>query len=76
MEEGGSRIRAVQMDNLRSVLGNRRMDRVPNTRKRELSKVTKGVNERIDESVFWWFGMWRGWRMIGLLMVVSQWVCH
>ena len=34
-----SRIRAVQMDNLRGLLGIRRMDRVPNARIREVSGV-------------------------------------
>ena len=45
-----SRIRTVQMD-LRGLLGFRKMDRVPNTRVRELFEVTKGVDEKIDESV-------------------------
>ena len=36
-----SRIRVVQMDNLRGLLGFRRMDRVPNARIRELCGVTK-----------------------------------
>ena len=40
------------MDNLRGLLGIRRMDRVPNARIRELCGVTKGVDERIDEGVF------------------------
>ena len=35
-EKGRSRIRAVQMDNLRGLLGIKRMDRVPNARIREL----------------------------------------
>ena len=47
-----SRIRAVQMDNLRRLLGIRRMDRVPNAQIRELCRVTKGVNEMIDECLF------------------------
>ena len=51
-----SRIRAVQMDNLRGFLGIRRMDIVPNALIRELCGVTKGVNERIDEGVLRWFG--------------------
>ena len=46
-EEERSRIRAVQMDNLRGLLGIRRMDRVPNARIRELCGVTKRVDERI-----------------------------
>ena len=47
-----SRIRAVHMDNLRGLLGIRRMDRVQNVRIRELCGVTKGeVDDRIDEGV-------------------------
>ena len=44
-----SRIKAVQMDNLRGLLGIRMMDRVPNAR------VKKGLDERIDEGVLRWF---------------------
>ena len=55
-EKERSRIRAVQMDNLGGLLGIRRMDRVPNTCIRELCRVTKRVDERIDEGVLWWFG--------------------
>ena len=39
------------MDNLRDLLGIRRMDRVPNVRIRELCRVRKSVDERIDEGV-------------------------
>ena len=46
------------MDNLGGLLGIRRMDRVPNTRTRELCGVKKGLDERID-------GVIR-WRVIGL----------
>ena len=42
------------MDNLRRLLGVRRMDRVPNARIRELCGVTNGVDERIDESLLRW----------------------
>ena len=38
------------------MLGLRRIDRVPSARIRELCGVKKGVDERIDESVFRWFG--------------------
>ena len=55
-KEGRYKIMVVQMDNLRGLLGIRRMDRVPNARIRELCGVTKGVDERIDEGVFRWFG--------------------
>ena len=43
----------VQMDNLRSLLGIRRMNRVPNARIRELFGLLKGV----DESVLLWFSL-------------------
>ena len=51
-----SRIRAVQMDSLRGLLGIRRMDKVPNARIRELCGVTKGVYEKIDEGLLRCFG--------------------
>ena len=44
------------MDNLRTLLGVGRMDRVLNTRIKELFEVTKEVDERIGEGVFRWFG--------------------
>ena len=43
------------MDNLRGLLGIRRMDRVPNAEIRELCGVKKGLDERIDEGVLQWF---------------------
>ena len=43
------RIRVVQMDNLRGLLGIRRMDIVLNARIRQLCGVTKGVKEKICE---------------------------
>ena len=43
------------MDNLRGLLRIRRIDRVPNARIRELCLVRKGLDERIDEGVVWWF---------------------
>ena len=46
-----SRIRAVQMNNLRSLLGIRRIYTMPNARVRELCGVTKGVDEKIDGRV-------------------------
>ena len=51
-----SRIRAVQMDQFRSLLGIRRMERFPNVWIRELCRVTKRIDERIDEGVLQWFG--------------------
>ena len=47
-EKEKSRIRAVQMDSLRGLIGIRRMDNPKCT--------DKGVDERIDEGVLWWFG--------------------
>ena len=34
----------------------RRIDRMPNARVREMCVVKNGVNERTDESVFFWLG--------------------
>ena len=51
-----SRIRTMQMDNLRGLLGIRMVYRVPNARIRELCGVTYVVDENIDEGVFRWFG--------------------
>ena len=49
---GGSRIKTVQMDNLRGLPGIRRIDREPNTRIREEC----GVAKLTDESVLHLFG--------------------
>ena len=46
-----SRIRVVQMDSLRSLIGIRRMDKFPNARIRQLCGVAKGVDERFEEDV-------------------------
>ena len=54
--KGRSRVKAVQMDNFRGLLGIMRMDKVPNARIRELCKVKKGLDKRIDEGVLRWFG--------------------
>ena len=51
-----SGIRFVQMDNLRGLLGIRRMEIVPNARIRELPRTMKGVYERIIEGILQWFG--------------------
>src|SRR5678815_4553858 len=45
-----------QMDNLRGVLGVKRIDKMRNESIRELCGVKKGVNERINESTLRWFG--------------------
>ena len=55
------------MDNLRGLLGIRRLDKVLNPLIRELYGAKKGLDERIDEGVQRWFGhVERGWREIGL----------
>ena len=48
-EKERSRIRAVQINKLRGLLGIRRMDEVPNACIRQLCGVTKGINEKIGE---------------------------
>ena len=45
------RIRVVQMDSLRSLIGIRRMDKFPNARIRQLCGVTKSVNKNFDEGI-------------------------
>ena len=45
-EKERSRIRVLQMDNLRGLLSISRMDRVLNARIRELSRVKKGLDEK------------------------------
>ena len=50
-EKERSRIRAIQMDNLRGLLDIRRMDEVSNARTRQLCRVTNGVDEKIDEGL-------------------------
>ena len=50
-------MRAVQIDNLKGLLGiRRRMDRILSARISELFGVRKGLDERIDEGVLRWFG--------------------
>ena len=55
-EKESSRIRGVQMDNLRGLLGIRSMERALNAQIRELCGVKKELDERIDEGMLWWFG--------------------
>ena len=50
-EKERSKIMTVQMDNLKGLLGIRRMGKVPNVRIRQLCRVMKGVDEKIDEGV-------------------------
>ena len=54
-EEKRSRIKTVQMDNFRGLLGTRRMDRVPNAWIRQLCVVKKGLDEKINEGMLQWF---------------------
>ena len=79
-----SRVKAIQMDNLRGLLGIRRMDGIPNARIRELCGVRKRPDERIDEGVLSWFGhvermerdMITKRVYVGELLEVVQWVGH
>ena len=48
--------RTVKLDNLRGLLGIRRMHKVPNSWIRQLCRVTKSVDEEIYENVLRWFG--------------------
>ena len=43
------------MNKLRGLLGIRGIAKVPNAWIRELCGMTKGLDERIDEGVLWWF---------------------
>ena len=52
-EKERTRISAVQMGNLRGLLGTRRMNKVPNARIRQLCGMMKGVDKKIDEDVSW-----------------------
>ena len=49
-------MRAVQIGNVRGLLGIRRMDKIPNARINDLWGVRKSLDERIDESVLRYFG--------------------
>ena len=52
MKKERSNINTVQMDNHKGFSGIRRIDVIPNASVGELCDVKKGMNERIDESVF------------------------
>ena len=73
------------MDNLRGLLGIRRIDRVPIPRISVLCGVENGLDERgLMKASSGSTAMWRGWRRIGLprefnyesVLVVVQWVGH
>ena len=75
-EKERSRIKTLQLDNLRGLPGIRRIEKVPNLWIRELHRVMKVFS---DGSA-----MLRGWRMTGLLrgsmrrsmLIVTQLVGH
>ena len=50
-EKGKFRIRAVQMDRIRGLLDIRRIDSVLNSQIRDMCRVMKEVDKRIDEGV-------------------------
>ena len=54
-EKERSRIRDVQMDNLRGLLGIIRIDKVLNAWIRQLCGVTKGVDKKMEGGVLQWF---------------------
>ena len=54
------RVRDVQMDNLRGLLGIMRIDRVPNAWIRELYGVKKGLNEKLMKACSGGSVIWRG----------------
>ena len=45
------------MDNLRRLLGIGKMDRFLNAQIRQLCRVKKGLDERVDEIMFQWRGI-------------------
>ena len=66
-------------DNLRDLLGIKRIDKVPNARIRQLCGVTKDVDEKIDEGVLRWFGHMKRMEndrtaMLGSVLVLAQWL--
>ena len=62
-KEERSRIKAVQIDNLRCLLGMGRKDEAPNAQIKALCKVTKGLMKVFSDGL----AMWREYRMTGLL---------
>ena len=71
------------MNNLRGLLGIRRMDRVPNTWIRELCRVKRDLDERIDEGILRWFDHVEkierdriAKSLFMSMLVVVQWVGH
>ena len=62
-EKEKSRTRTLQMDNLKGLLGIRRMDKVQNAWIKELCGVTKGPMKAFSDGS----AMWREWIMTGFL---------
>ena len=62
IEKERSRIRAVQMDDLRGLQIVMRMNRVPNVRIRELCGVAKWVGEIIEKVFSKGFAIWKKWK--------------
>ena len=48
-------------------MGIRRMNKIPNARIRQLCRVTKGLDEKINEGVLRWFAVWKEWRTTRVL---------
>ena len=63
------------MDNLRGLLSIKKMDRVPNAQIRELCKLKKGLDERIDEGLLRWFGHMERMERDRIAMRVYAGVC-
>ena len=50
-----SRIKVVHIDKLIGLLSIRRVENISNAHIMELFRVMKGVDERVDKGVLWWF---------------------
>ena len=69
---GGRRIRAVKMDDLKGLLGIRRMDKVPNARIRQLCGMTRVWMKRLMKVFSDGLAMWKGSRTTGLLRALCR----
>ena len=74
-EKERARIRSVQMNNLRSLLCIKRMDKVLDAGIRELCGMIKGVDNRIDKIVFRWFGHMKRMEKDRIAKRVYVWNC-
>ena len=70
-EKERSRIWAVQMDNLRGLLGIRIMDTFPNARIMQLCGGTKCVDEKIEEGVLRGSAMWRECKLLLSICIIQ-----